>query len=211
MNGGWFVKQHTLAALVLATFGLATGATSPAAALLPQEVVKSTADQVLRVLSAEQKDLRQHPERIYDVVNEYILPNFSFEVMSRLVLGKHWRTASETQRDQFAKAFRTLLVRTYANSLLDYTDVPIRYLPVHVDTDAKDATVNTEVQQKGGAPMAISYRLRLLGGQWKVIDVVVEGVSLVTNYRSEFSTEISKAGLDGLISNLQTRNHEAGK
>ena len=205
------MKQHTLAALVLATFGLATGATSPAAALLPQEVVKSTADQVLRVLSAEQKDLRQHPERIYDVVNEYILPNFSFEVMSRLVLGRHWRTASEAQRDQFAKAFRTLLVRTYANSLLDYTDVPIRYLPVHVDTDAKDATVNTEVQQKGGAPMAISYRLRLLGGQWKVIDVVVEGVSLVTNYRSEFSTEISKAGLDGLISKLQTRNHEASK
>ncbi|MFZ0255103.1 MAG: ABC transporter substrate-binding protein [Gammaproteobacteria bacterium] len=173
--------------------------------LPPQEVVKSTADQVLRVLEAEQKDLRAHPERVYDVVNEYILPNFSFPAMSRLVLGRHWRSATDLQRQQFTDAFRSLLVRTYADSLIDYTGVPIRYLPVHMEEKAKDATVHTEIKPSTGPAVTISYRLRLISGEWKVIDVVVEGVSLITNYRTEFSTEISQSGLDSLISSLQAR------
>jgi phospholipid transport system substrate-binding protein len=168
-------------------------------------VVRSTADQVLRILEAEQEQLRAHPERIYDVVNEYILPNFSFSAMSRLVLGKYWRSATDLQREQFTQAFRSLLVRTYADSLIDYTGVPIRYLPVHMDENAKDATVHTEIAPSSGPPIGISYRLRLIGEEWKVIDVVVEGVSLVTSYRTEFSNEISQSGLDSLIRNLQAR------
>lgn len=168
-------------------------------------MVKNTADQVLRVLEAEQAELRAHPERIYDLVNEYILPNFSFAAMSRLVLGRHWRSATDRQREQFTEAFRSLLVRTYAESLIDYTGVPIRYLATHEDANAKNATVHTEIEPSGRPPVAISYRLRLINGEWKVIDVVVEGVSLVTSYRTEFSTQISQTGLDGLIRGLQAR------
>jgi phospholipid transport system substrate-binding protein len=174
--------------------------------LPPQEVVKSTADQVLHVLETEQEELRAHPERIYDVVNKYILPTFSFPAMSRLVLGRHWRSATDKQRDQFTNAFRSLLVRTYAESLIDYTGVPIRYLPVHMDEKARDAIVQTEIEPPGRRPVAISYRLRLIGGEWKVIDVIVEGISLVTNYRTEFSNEIRQRGLDTLISNLEARD-----
>lgn len=173
--------------------------------LPPQDVVKRTADQVLRVLEAEQQELRAHPERLYEVVNKYILPNFSFPAMSRLVLGRHWRSATDQQRAQFTEAFRSLLVRTYADSLIDYTGVPIRYLPVHMDEKAKDATVHTEIQPATGSAVTISYRLRLINGEWKVIDVVVEGVSLITNYRTEFSAEISQTGLDSLIRNLEDR------
>ena len=205
-DGDESVKPRFLEALfVLLSLCLVANTAFAAPRLAPEEVVKGTADQVLEVLDTEQEQLRAHPERIYEVVNKYILPTFSFPAMSRLVLGRHWRSATESQREQFTNAFRSLLVRTYAESLIDYAGVPIRYLPVHMDETAKDATVNTEIEPSGRPPVAISYRLRLLSGEWKVIDVVVEGVSLVTNYRTEFSTEINRSGLDSLIRSLEAR------
>ncbi|MGF1614325.1 MAG: phospholipid-binding protein MlaC [Gammaproteobacteria bacterium] len=173
--------------------------------LTPQEVVQNTAEQVLRILDGEQEKLKQDPERLHEVVEDYIVPNFSFTTMSRLVLGRHWQRANDRQREQFTQAFRSLLVTTYTQSLLDYTGVPIRYLPVHMGADADSATVRTEILPPARPPVAIGYRLRLIRGEWKVIDVVVEGVSLVTNYRTEFSTEISQRGLDGLIRSLEAR------
>ncbi len=125
--------------------------------------------------------------------------------MSRLVLGRYWRSATDLQREQFTNAFRSLLVRTYAESLIDYTGVPIRYLPVHMDEEAKDAIVQTEIHQSGRPAVDINYRLRLLRDEWKVIDVIVEGVSLITNYRSEFSTQIGQSGLDSVIRSLEAR------
>lgn len=201
------MKQNFLAAiLVLLSVCFFPTSAFCTPRLPPQDVVKSTADQVLHVLETEQEELRAHPERIYDVVNKYILPTFSFHAMSRLVLGRHWRSATDLQREQFTNAFRSLLVRTYAESLIDYTGVPIRYLPVHMDEKAKDATVQTEIEPSGRPAVAISYRLRLIRGEWKVIDVIVEGVSLVTNYRTEFSNEINQSGLDSLIHSLEARD-----
>lgn len=198
-------QDFLLAILVLLNVCLLPTSALGTPSIPPGEVVKSTADQVLRVLETEQEALRAHPDRIYEVVNKYILPTFSFPAMSRLVLGRHWRSATDLQREEFTDAFRSLLVRTYAESLIDYTGVPIRYLPVHMDEDAKDAIVQTEIEPSGRPPVAINYRLRLLGGEWKVIDVIVEGVSLIMNYRSELSTEISQSGLDKVIRSLEAR------
>lgn len=209
-NGDSFVKRSLLAAtVILLSISLPPPSALGTSRLPPQEVVKSTADQVLRVLETEQDALRAHPERLYEVVNQYILPNFSFPAMSRLVLGRHWRSATEAQRQDFTNAFRSLLVRTYAESLIDYTGVPVNYLPVRMDDKAKDAIVQTEIEPAGRPPVAISYRLRALGGEWKVIDVIVEGVSLVMNYRTELNTEISQSGLDTVIRDLENRARNA--
>lgn len=205
-DGDWFVKQSFLVAiLVLLNVCSFSTSASGTPRLQPLDVVKSTADQVLRILETEQEVLRAHPERLYEVVQQYILPTFSFPAMSRLVLGRYWRSATDLQREQFTNAFRSLLVRTYAESLIDYTGVPIRYLPVHMDEKAKDAVVQTEIHPSGRPAVDINYRLRLLRDEWKVIDVIVEGVSLITNYRSEFSTQIGQSGLDSVIRSLEAR------
>ncbi|HEB95597.1 MAG TPA: ABC transporter substrate-binding protein, partial [Sedimenticola thiotaurini] len=130
---------------------------------------------------------------------------FDFERMSRLALGRHWRKASEQQRQAFVAAFRQLLVRTYATALLNYSDEQIVYKPLRQEPTGKEAVVNTLVSEPGGAPVPIDYRLHLgSDGHWRVYDVIVDGVSLVSNYRSSFGSEIRRRGMDGLIRKLET-------
>jgi phospholipid transport system substrate-binding protein len=197
----WFAGAWLMAWLA---GGLAWGA-----AQSPQELVKQTTDQMLSKLRDEHQVIDQHPERIYELVNQIVLPHFDFERMSSLVLGKHWRTASPDQRQRFVEQFRNLLVRTYAKSLSSYTDNKVNFLPFRGGPDQDDVTVRTEVEQPGGFPIPIDYSLYLdKGGEWKVYDVVVDGVSLVTNYRTTFANQIRQESLDKLIAALATRNQQ---
>lgn len=180
------------------------------AAQAPQELVQQTADRMLDKLRSERQVIDQQPGRIYELVNEIVLPHFDFDRMSSWVLGKYWRTATPEQRKRFTGEFRTLLVRTYAKSLLAYTDNKISYLPMRNSPDQTDVKVRTEVDQPGGFPIPIDYSLYLKDDTWKVYDVTIDGVSLVTNYRTTFSSQIRQDGMDKLITSLADRNQQDG-
>ncbi|MEZ5582446.1 MAG: ABC transporter substrate-binding protein [Candidatus Competibacteraceae bacterium] len=136
---------------------------------------------MLDALRNNRDKLQKDPRQIYGLVNAIVLPHFDFTVMSRWVLGKYWRQATVAQRNLFVEEFRTLLVRTYSQALLEYSNETIKFLPMpQLPPDAKDVTVRSEFHPQTGAPIPVNYSLHLMDGAWKVYDVTVDGVSLVT-------------------------------
>ncbi len=176
----------------------------------PQALVKETSERMLTVLREQREQLQDNPERIYALVEDIVLPHFDFTRMSRWVLGKYWRKATPEQRRRFENEFRMLLVKTYATSLLEFVDDRFRYPPLRVDKGARKVTVRTDVLRSGAAPVRIEYRLFRSRDGWKAYDVLVEGISLVANYRSSFAEEIRQKGLDGLIARLAEHNSKSG-
>jgi len=176
------------------------------AGLPPQELIESVANETIDRVKAEKQAIKKNPKHIHKLVNELVLPHFDFERMSKWALGKHWRKANKDQRTKFINEFRVLLVRTYATSLAEYTDQVIKFLPFRGKLKSGDVTVRSEVEQPGGFPIPIDYKLHLKGDSWKVYDVKIDDISLVANYRSSFSKEIRKKGLDTLIKTLAEKN-----
>lgn len=172
----------------------------------PLELVQNTANRMLAEMKSRKSELQSNPEEIYQLVDQIVLPRFDFKRMSRLALGRYWRRASEAQKQAFTNAFRELLVRTYATALLNYSDEEIVYKPLRQSPRANEVTVNTLVSEPGGTPVPIDYRLHRENGQWKVYDVSVDGISLVSNYRSSFASQIRRYKMDGLIQRLQSMN-----
>ncbi|MDX1698255.1 MAG: ABC transporter substrate-binding protein [Thiohalobacterales bacterium] len=200
------VKVKTLlsAVLMLAT-ALGAGASVTASDISPQELVRDTSSRMLGALREEQDTISGNPDRLYELVADIVLPYFDFMRMSQWVLGKNWRAATEEQRRRFVEEFRRLLVRTYGNALLGYANEKIVYLPHANDEDARRVTVRTEIEQ-GGSNIPISYSMYNPGDGWKVYDVAVNGISLVTNYRSTFGNIIRNEGMDSLIEQLAEKN-----
>jgi phospholipid transport system substrate-binding protein len=182
--------------------------TAPALAAHPAEqLVQQTTEKVFERLRADHDKLMADSDLIYPLVEDLVLPHFDFYRMSIWVLGKNWRKADKAQQQQFTTEFRTLLVRTYAKALLEYTDQTMRYLPFHADDDANRVTVKTEIVQAGGPAIPLDYSMYLnSGGEWKVYDIKVDGVSLVLNYRSSFATEIRNGGIPRLLEKLAEMN-----
>lgn len=172
----------------------------------PATLVRATSDRMLVVLKEQHTVIKAEPQRLYELVDDIVLPHFDFERMARWVLGKHWKRASPEQQKRFVDEFRTLLVRTYGTALLDYTDLKINYLPVRMAEGSEDVTVRTEVVKPGGQPVPINYSMFRRADGWKVYDVTIDGISLVSNYRTDFSAQIASGGLDGLIQKLVERN-----
>ena len=197
---------------VLAALLLAFVSTAGGAEVGPEQLVRDTSQRMFATLEAERDRLAADPSVLYGLVEEIALPHFDFRRMARWVLGKHWRRASDQQRDRFVAEFRTLLVRSYATALLEYPDHRITYLPARIDERRNVASVRLRVDRKsgGGHTHFIDYRMYRGTDGWKVFDVAVDGVSLVTNFRQTFATEIQKRGLDGLIENLAQKNRQAG-
>ncbi len=201
--------MRRLCLLLVACLLLAGGlALASAKANDPLRLVQDTADRVLHEVKRHKAELEADPGKIYQLVDQLILPQFDFSTMSRLVLGKYWRRARPEQQDAFLLAFRELLVRTYAKALLNYSDQEIVYQPLRQQEDANKVTVSTLVQEPGGAPVPIDYKLHRKDGKWKVYDVTIDGVSLVLNYRSSFRSQIRRYKLDGLIERLQSLNRK---
>lgn len=181
---------------------------SVAADAPPVEMIRSTADYVLEQVRSRKAELEKDSSGIYALVQEKVLPYFDFRLMSRGALGKYWRRASEKQKTDLAHEFQELLVRTYATTLLNYSGQTIEYLPYRAQPEDQRVTVATRVHS-GGPPVPINYRLyRQSDGSWKIYDVVVDGVSLVSNYRSSFAAEVKKGGIDGLINTLRKHNRK---
>lgn len=173
-----------------------------------QQRVEETSQRMIEALRKKREALEQNPGLIYDLVKDIVLPHFDFETMSRWVLGKYWRQAIPEQQRRFVEEFRTLLVNTYANSLLEYSNEKIQFPPMHAAPGSEDVTVPTEIVPKGGQPISINYSMHYTEDGWKVYDVTIDGVSLVTNYRSTFASQIRKEGIDALIQKLSERNQQ---
>lgn len=188
----------------LLLFVLATTNGVVSATTDPQTVVEQTAQQVLDTLENNAERIKGDPEAVQALVAEIVLPRFDFELMSRFVLGRHWRDASDAQRDAFTQAFRDLLVRTYARALDDYSGEDLRFPPQRLPEDTDRVSVQTEIIQADGPVIPINYRLFLRNEQWKVFDVSIEGVSLVQNYRAQFDDIARADGLDALIDRVRT-------
>ena len=174
------------------------------------EVIEETATEVIERIRQDKQKLEQDPNSVYGLVDELIIPHFDFTSMSKWVLGrKHWSEASEQQQLQFVDQFKTLLVRTYAKALLQYSEQKIHYLTEKSTKKANLVEILTEVEQEGAAPIPINYRMHISDGTWRVVDVVVNGASLVRTYRGEFTSHIRKHGMDNLIAKLVERNNHS--
>lgn len=196
-----------LRALLLAVL-LASLAAVPARAagdITPLELVQDTSTRMLAALKDERDVISKDSGRLYELVSTIVLPYFDFERMSQWVLGKNWRTATPDQRVRFVEQFRNLLVRTYGTALSDYADEKITYLPFAGDLGAQTVTVRTEIEQ-AGSTIPINYSMYRSRDGWKVYDVAISGVSLVTNYRSSFGNIIRDKGMDSLIRQLAEKN-----
>lgn len=196
--------KFLLSASLLAYFSLAN------AEIAPDALVKQTAEEVLTIIKNDKDIQAGDQKKVYAVAEEKILPNFDFDRVCRMVLGKNWKAATPEQQAGFQKEFRSLLLRTYASALGKYRDQVIEYKPLRAEPDAKNVTVKTQILQPGGQPIAVDYSLVKVENGWKVYDIVIENVSLVTNYRSQFSNEIKLNGLDSLIKKLAEKNKAAG-
>ncbi|HSN39786.1 MAG TPA: ABC transporter substrate-binding protein [Burkholderiales bacterium] len=171
----------------------------------PDALVKTTVDEVLSAIK-QSKDKRA----LHELAEKKVLPHFDFQAMTRLAVGKSWREASPAQQKSLENAFRSLLVSTYTAALSQSTNSnqTVEVKPASVKPDQTDVTVKTLVKEPGRQPIAIDYRMSKTGSDWKVYDVVVENLSLVTNYRGSFNSEISRSGIDGLIKTLEAKNRQ---
>ena len=189
--------------------GALAGTSAIAGGEAPDALVRSSVDEVLAIVKAD-KDLQNgNPKKLLDLIEAKVLPHFDFPRMTRLAVGRNWSQATDAQKDSLTREFRTLLVRTYSTSLSQYRnqtiDVkPLRYMPA--DTDV---VVKTVVNQNGGPPIPIDYGMAKSDKGWRVYDVIVDGVSLVTTYRGSFNDQIQKSGIDGLVKTLADRNRSS--
>lgn len=195
------MKQACVAICLWLGLAGAVAATTPA-----DQVIRETSKEVTAELEANRAELEQNPKRLYQMVEEIVLPHFDFERMSRYVLGQHWRDASPEQQQQFVSEFKTLLVRTYATALFEYTGQEIEYKPFRHEEGDRQAVVQTVVQRADGPPIPIDYSLVQSDGEWKVYDVKIENLSLVTNYRAQYGRIVQSQGMSELIAQLSQKN-----
>ncbi len=175
----------------------------------PLQLVKQTAEGVLEKVLDNRERLNKDPSLVYLLVSDEVLPHFNFKKMTQSAMGKYWGRATDSQKTVIEEQFRQMLVRTYGVALLNYSGQEVEYLPVKPSSDKTRVTVETRVsEQKSGPQIPVDYRLVQEGDSWKVYDVVIDGMSLVSNYRSSFSGEIRRSGIKGLIDKLQNHNGE---
>jgi phospholipid transport system substrate-binding protein len=172
----------------------------------PDALVKRVAQETLQTIKSDPKVQAGDQQRIREVVESKLLPYFDFDRITALAMGRNWRQASPEQQKQLVDQFRALLVRTYSGALAQYRDQVMDYKPLRAEANATDVTVRTEVIRQGQAPVQIDYSMTKSPSGWRVYDVIVGGVSLVTNYRDEFNEQIKNGGIDGLIKTLADRN-----
>jgi phospholipid transport system substrate-binding protein len=210
-----FIKSSfglaTWAGVLALLLGLLTASVRAEEALLPpQQVIQKTSDQLQ--VSLQKPEYKSDFKKATALVDQIIEPQIDFDRVSILILGKYWKTATPEQKARFKKEFRMLLVRTYTTAFTEYANWKIRYLPLEMNPGDKKVMVRTEILQSGAQPVGVNYRMVEGKGGWKVYDVLIEGISLLQNYRSSFTDEIARTGsLDQLITHLAERNSTALK
>jgi phospholipid transport system substrate-binding protein len=210
------IKMTTLAMLASIVAGGAYAAEAPEAptatptaapsTLGPQELVENSAKRMLQELDANRAMYTHDPSKVEGLVANVLLPNFDIEYAARLVLGQTWRTATPEQRKRFVDAFYHSLLRNYGTALADFTADRFVILPYKGDPGDTMATVRTEVKRSSGQAVPVNFSLRKTDGVWKAWDVVIEGISYVKSFRTDFGSEIQQKGLDEVINRMETQN-----
>ncbi|UCE88527.1 MAG: ABC transporter substrate-binding protein [Pseudomonadota bacterium] len=192
----------------------ASAAQANTAAPAPHEVLQNMADAMLSALKSDQTKIKQDPTHLHGLMERILVPNVDFISGSKWVLGKYWRQASRAQKIEFIREFRTLLVRFYSSALSEYLsgdhavipDNLLTFHPARQGPEATEVTVRSEVHPPSGKVVPVHYHMHRTSKGWKVYDVTVQGVSMVTTYKTSFATEIRTNGIDGLIQSLKDRN-----
>lgn len=192
----------TLHAQAAATTKPAITAPGPA----PQELMQKVSQDILRELDANRAAYTKDPAKLRGLADKYLLPNFDVDYAARLVLGKHWRTATEAQKKRFIDAFYQSLMRNYGDAIAEFTADRLTLLPFKGDLTSGVATVRTEVKRSNGTPVPVNYSMRATPQGWKAWDVTIEGISYVKNYRTDFGAEIDQKGIDAVIQRLESQN-----
>jgi len=170
----------------------------------PDEVVKGTTASLQKVIGERQNEFRADPNKLYAVMEQMVVPRFDLKYITQLILARNWKGASEDQRARFQVAFKNMLMRSYADALLEYHNaVKTEWQPLRMADGATTATVHSKLLRQDGPPLPLGFAMRLKDGEWKVYDIIIENLSLVTNFRSQVNSEIKKQGLDGLIQRLE--------
>jgi phospholipid transport system substrate-binding protein len=195
--------------ILLALFAGFNAGPAMAADLPPDVLARTTTQEVLAILKQDKELRNGNLNKVHQLVEAKILPNFDFNRMTQLVIGKHWPRATAQQKQALVTEFRNLLVRTYSSALMAFTNQTVEFKPLAIKPDDTDVTVHSEIRQPGGQPIPIDYSMYKTAFGWKIYDVTIDSVSLVTNYRSSFSSEIRKNGIDGLIKTLADQSNRA--
>lgn len=175
----------------------------------PIKLMDSAANIMVSELESRRAEFRKDPAKLSALVERVLLPHFDVDYAARLVLGKHWRTATPEQRQRFIDAFYGSLMSNYGDALLEFTGDRIKVLPSPVAADATSATVRTEVKRSNGQKIPVNYSLRKTETGWKAWDVVIEGISYVKSFREDFGSEIDQKGLEAVIQRLESQNRVA--
>ena len=172
----------------------------------PDALVKRLAEEVIAEIKGDKELQAGNQAKVKQVIETKLVPNFDFTRMTALAMGRNWRSATPEQQKQLTDQFRTLLVRTYSGALTNYRENTMDYKPLRMNAGDAEVTVRTEVRRQGQTPVQIDYSMEKTPDGWKAYDVIVAGVSLVTNYRDEFNDTIKNSGIDGLIATLVKKN-----
>jgi phospholipid transport system substrate-binding protein len=176
----------------------------------PDVLIKETVREVLDIVRADKELRAGNQKKMLELVDAKVLPHFNFERMTRLAVGKAWRTATPEQKQVLVTEFRTLLVRTYTKAFTSYRDQTVEVKPIKIASDATEVTVKTAiVKPSAQQPILVDYDMEKKPDGWKVYDLTVEGVSLVTSYRGTFADQVQQSGIDGLIKTLVEKNQAA--
>ncbi len=203
------VKHTTLFGLFALFLAFMPFAQVSADELLPPQQPIANASGLLQQRMKDQNFIKDFVQ-VTKFVNETIYPHTDFDKISALVLGKIWKTATPDEKVRFKKEFQILLIRTYSRAFVEFKDWSVHFLPLDMEAGSNKAMVKTEVLQPGIKPVGVDYRMELINGQWKAYDIMIEGVSLVTNYRTTFSNEVqAKGSLSAVIDDIAKRNADA--
>lgn len=192
--------------ILILLVGLLAMAAASAQDIAPDTLVRNVSNEVLEIVRKDKDIQAGNTRKAVELAEAKVLPHFDFQRMTRLAVGKDWRQASPDQQKALVDEFRTLLVRTYSKALTEYRNQVIDFKPFKMQPADTDVLVRTLVNQPGTKPVQIDYNLQKTEQGWKVYDISVAGVSLVTNYRGTFAEQVSAGGIDGLISSLRTKN-----
>jgi phospholipid transport system substrate-binding protein len=197
---------------LVAAFILSCGLVAPAFAQeAPDALVKTVTLEVVDLITKDKEIKSGNRGKLIEVIEAKVLPHFNFAAMTALAMGQNWGKATPEQKKLLTEQFKTLLVRTYASALAAYSEQKFDFRPLRAKATDTDVTVNVRVIQPGTQPVTIDYSMEKTANGWKVYDVMVGGVSLVANYRTEFANTVRNSGIDGLIKDLQTKNKSLDK
>ena len=172
----------------------------------PEALIRNTVDEVLAIVKQDKDIQTGNKKKVTELVDAKVLPHFNFTHMTRLAVGKNWRNATPEQKKVLEIEFRNLLVRTYTTAFTTYKDQEVEVKPLKMANDATEVTMKTFILNKGKQPLPVNYDMEKTASGWKVYDLSIEGVSLVTNYRGTFAEQVQKSGIDGLIKTLVEKN-----